>query len=728
MCFAVCFVIVVLVVMGGGCLLGLVIGSKLFNNPTETEISVDKHSHTHDDSLVTQMASTANAGNWITNDGLNSINVYAQCAVVYDSTNINSVSIQNFTATVQGGIPVVKWSPMQFTVNPKSSYSELTSITLRVRRSTNEDAYDFICEEFYNLDTQGADFDNGTAYTFTRNGNVFTCPQTYGKSYDVQPTSREYITFAVDISDANIFSVTYYKDGNNFYTRTSRTVPGQTIWKCSVCGNTGAGLQCFHDIENPCTSCINGAAKCTACGGAGSTPNSCSACNGTGQCYHWVCDDGCEFLGGGCPCCDMTAGECDEWVYGTCPECNGTGGGSSWCSTCSGTGKQKCSTCNGAGTKGMWHCEDGCVFEGGLCPCCDMNAGECDEWIVDTCPTCNGTKYKPCSVCGGDGIDGYTRKNCATINVGTSAAVNYYTYTNIDTGSISGETTTSYTVATTYYVKFNINNANAAVTSGTTGGSMANQLMIHGHSAALRTNAFTFSGHKFHGWATTAGSSANPATRVYTNGQSINLTTSNVASGGTYNLYAVWLYEVAKPTASAGTSYTYNDGATITHGVSGYNTNYMTRGGTPSAQVVGNYSVTFTPKPGYSWTTSSSVPDTSVVSLSWSITKKALTKPTLNANPTFTGSAVEPTLNNFDSGKMTKGGTTSAINVKTDGNYAMTITLNDTANYQWTGGGSVTIYWNVLPQDISSGTISIPQTDYTYDGNEHKPTPTVTTP
>ena len=83
-----------------------------------------------------------------------------------------------------------------------------------------------------------------------------------------------------------------------------------------------------HDHE------VKNMAVCGNCGGTGRI--TCSSCNGVGECDRWVCDDGCVFLGGGCPCCDMDAGDCDTWEYGTCPDCNGSGGAR--CTVCNGTG------------------------------------------------------------------------------------------------------------------------------------------------------------------------------------------------------------------------------------------------------------------------------------------------------------------------------------------------------------------------------------------------------
>ena len=77
----------------------------------------------------------------------------------------------------------------------------------------------------------------------------------------------------------------------------------------------------------------------------------------------------------------------------------------------------------------------------------------------------------------------------------------------------------------TYYVKYNGN--------GSTSGSMSNSTHTYGTSSKLTANAFTKTGHKFNGWATTETGS-----KVYDDQATVsNLTSTNK---GTYNLYAKW--------------------------------------------------------------------------------------------------------------------------------------------------------------------------------------------
>ncbi len=174
------------------------------------------------------------------------------------------------------------------------------------------------------------------------------------------------------------------------------------------------------------------------------------------------------------------------------------------------------------------------------------------------------------------------------------------------------------------------------------------------------------------------------------------------------------LTPVSKPYATNLTSYTYT-GSTRTLSVSGYNSSYMTRSGTYYATNVGTYTVSYTLKSGYCWSDDNS---TGVVSITWYITKQSLTKPTINTNPTYTGSAVSPTLNNYSASTMSQSGTTSSTNV---GSYTLKISLRDTTNYQWSGGGTgdVSLSWSVLKLSLAIPTVS---GSFTYDGSQRSAT------
>lgn len=107
---------------------------------------------------------------------------------------------------------------------------------------------------------------------------------------------------------------------------------------------------------------------------------------------------------------------------------------------------------------------------------------------------------------------------------GTAPSISGTTLT-IPANTIGNFTATPTWRAHTYSVVFNANNGTGA-TSTQTG-------FVYGTSKNLSQNAFTRSGYRFMGWATSAAGA-----KVYNDGQSVsNLT---VTDGGVVNLYAVW--------------------------------------------------------------------------------------------------------------------------------------------------------------------------------------------
>ena len=105
----------------------------------------------------------------------------------------------------------------------------------------------------------------------------------------------------------------------------------------------------------------------------------------------------------------------------------------------------------------------------------------------------------------------------------------------------SSFTGTSYAAGATYstlanvtlYAKWNANSYKIHFNANGGTGTMSDQTVDFDASANLNSNAFTYTGRHFIGWATSADGSV-----VYNNGASVkNLTTVN---GGTVNLYAKW--------------------------------------------------------------------------------------------------------------------------------------------------------------------------------------------
>ena len=150
---------------------------------------------------------------------------------------------------------------------------------------------------------------------------------------------------------------------------------------------------------------------------------------------------------------------------------------------------------------------------------------------------------------------GYTFQGWATTSGGTTVK-----YTN--KASVSNLTTTSegkvnlYAVwkANTYAVKYNANGGS---------GTMSNSSHTYDTAKTLTANAFTRTGYTFKGWSTTATGAV-----VYANSASV----KNLATSGTFNLYAVWeanTYTVAyNANGGSGTmssvTHTYDTAKTLT--------------------------------------------------------------------------------------------------------------------------------------------------------------------
>lgn len=119
-----------------------------------------------------------------------------------------------------------------------------------------------------------------------------------------------------------------------------------------------------------------------------------------------------------------------------------------------------------------------------------------------------------------------------------------------------------------------------------------------------------------------------------------------------------------------------------------YNTNAMTIGGVTSGTAAGSYVATFTPKDKYKWSDGSTDPK----EVTWTIGKASMAIPVQSGILTYNGSAQSPSWSNYDSAKMTLGGTTSGTNA---GNYNATFTPG--ANYKWSDGtdAAKTVAWTI---------------------------------
>lgn len=164
------------------------------------------------------------------------------------------------------------------------------------------------------------------------------------------------------------------------------------------------------------------------------------------------------------------------------------------------------------------------------------------------------------------------------------------------------------------------------------------------------------------------------------------------------------------PTQAGVLTYT---GAAQSPSWNGYDTEKLTIGGTTSGTNAGSYVATFTPKEGYEWADGTKT----AKSVTWTISKASLSVPAQSGTLTYTGSAQSPQWSNYDSNKLTIGGTSTATNA---GSYAATFTPK--ANYQWSDGstsaksvtwaigkaaGSLTLAKSSVTLNISSLTESV---------------------
>ena len=142
----------------------------------------------------------------------------------------------------------------------------------------------------------------------------------------------------------------------------------------------------------------------------------------------------------------------------------------------------------------------------------------------------------------------------------------------------------------------------------------------------------------------------------------------------------------AVPTQSGSLIYT---GSAQSPTWNGYDTDKLTIGGEQSATDAGSHTATFTPTANYQWNDGGTGAKEAV----WSIGRATIsTVPSQTGTLTYTGSAQSPQWANYDSGKMTLGGTTQGTNA---GTYQATFT--PTSNYCWSGGSTAAknVSWSI---------------------------------
>lgn len=164
-----------------------------------------------------------------------------------------------------------------------------------------------------------------------------------------------------------------------------------------------------------------------------------------------------------------------------------------------------------------------------------------------------------------------------------------------------------------------------------------------------------------------------------------------------------------------GGALTYN-GSAQTPTWNGFDTEKLTIGGQTSGTNAGTYTATFTPKEGFKWADGS----TDAVSVNWTIGRASVAVPSQSGSLTYNGSSQTPNWSNYDSAKLTIGGSSSGTNA---GTYSATFTPK--ANYQWSDGTTTakTVQWSI---GKASGSLSLSSTSLTLDVSAMTKTFTVT--
>ena len=165
----------------------------------------------------------------------------------------------------------------------------------------------------------------------------------------------------------------------------------------------------------------------------------------------------------------------------------------------------------------------------------------------------------------------------------------------------------------------------------------------------------------------------------------------------------------AVPTQSGTLTYT---GTAQSPTWTGYDPNKLSMTGDTSKVNAGNYTTTFTPKPGCVWWDGTAESKNA----SWSISKAAIAIPTAeDTELDYTGASQHPEWENYDPDKITIGGDTAATD---EGEYQTTFTPKE--NYQWTDETTET---KTISWSIKAGQISVPTVSgtLTYNGTSQSP-------
>ena len=113
------------------------------------------------------------------------------------------------------------------------------------------------------------------------------------------------------------------------------------------------------------------------------------------------------------------------------------------------------------------------------------------------------------------------------------------------------------------------------------------------------------------------------------------------------------------------------------------------------------------------------------VSYNFKINKAKLEKVTLRTDEiVYNGLGSFPAMDNYNDSLQELSGTTAATDV---GDYTTTVSLKDSANYEWVDGttGNLTLNWKIIQATITDASVTLPQATYRVTGTEITPEPTV---
>ena len=179
--------------------------------------------------------------------------------------------------------------------------------------------------------------------------------------------------------------------------------------------------------------------------------------------------------------------------------------------------------------------------------------------------------------------------------------------------------------------------------------------------------------------------------------------------------WTIVVLKLDKPTAT-NISFTY-DNKDHSPTISNYNSTYETKTGTDTAKAAASYSITYALKD----TTNTKWADntTANVVINWTIAKVQVTIPTAAITTyDYTGKEISLGISNPDSTYITQSGTSKAT---ATGDYTVTFTLKDTANYVWKDGTNTakSITWTIEQTGFAKPTAAV--TTFTYNKGEQAP-------